>query len=192
MKELNWQTIPLGKYAQIDALLRHETTDMQQRDITILNIITGKPELFYETISLTELGKYRIELNKFLAIEPKAKFQKKFKCNGRRYSVSASMDEFNGGQLEGISMLKITPENFASVASKAMAILCKEEKSWKWICNGELSPTEQVEEFEKYLPTSIAIGIIDFFFQCSQALYPLVLERVESEVLKLKKQMEEN
>lgn len=187
--QFDWSKIPLGRYAEIDALSRAHTTNPLANDITMLSLVTGKDEKFFEEeIHLTQLSKERQKLHKFLNQEMKAKYFQTFKCNGRKYKVSQSMEEFNGGQLEAISALQLTDENFASKSHFTMAILCNEKKTWKF-WRKELPIQERAKEFEQHLPTSIGIGIINFFFLYSTHLYPIVLEKIKKDTEKIMEQM---
>jgi len=95
--------------------------------------------------------------------------------------VSETMEEFNGAQLEGISLLKLTAENFGEKASLVMAILSKEKFVWYKFWQKKLSIKETAKLFDEFLPTSIGIGISNFFFLYSHHLLPLVLEAVQKE-----------
>ena len=192
MNQYTWEKIPLGTYAAIDALLRHPASNEMQRDITILSMITGKPERYYEEeIHLTQLSKELQKLRAFLGIELQAKYTPKFKVKGRKFKVSETLDEYNVGQLEGISLLKLTPENFAEKSGLCMAILCKEKKGLRF-WRDELSLEQKQKLFEESMPTSVVIGIVQFFFVCSQALLPIVLEKVERETKQMIDQMKKD
>lgn len=192
--DFSWQTIPLGTYAAIDALSRAMASDPMQQDVSLLSMLTGKTEEYFMEIPLPELTKLRKEMHDFLSKTPEEKYYPEFECNGRRYKVSETLEEFNGAQLEGISALQLTDENFASKSHYTMAILCKEIPKQKMVRKKILFwktklvdiPTlgvkERAGEFEQHLPTSIGMGIISFFFLYSQELYPLVLGKVNREM----------
>jgi len=188
MNNFSWSTIPLGTYAAIDALSRSESNPLAN-DVSMLSLITGKPEEYYtEQIHTKQLAAERKKLHDFLNTEINEHYYPTFKCNGRKYKVSESMEEFNVAQLEGISGLGLTEENFAAKSPIAMAILCKEKRTWKF-WRKPLSLTERSNDFEKHLPTSIGMGIVRFFFLYSKELLPIVLEKINKETLRMKEQL---
>ena len=192
MLNLSWSTITLGTYAAIDTLSRAKVSDEMQRDISLLSMCTGKTEEHFENISIIELSTNRRELHEFLSKDIQEKYHPIFKCNGRKYKVSESMGEFTGAQLEGISALQLTAETFAPKSHYALSILCKEiESAGFWIRpNKPLSVKERAEDFEKHLPASIGMGIVNFFFLYSQHLYDSVLAKIIRDTEKLRGQLE--
>lgn len=196
----SWQTIPLGTYAAIDALSRAKASDPMQQDVSLLSMLTGKTEEYFMGIPFPELTRLRKEMHDFLSKTPEEKYYPEFECNGRKYKVSESMEEFTGAQLEGISALQLTDENFASKSHYAMAILCKEipkevkKKTFvfwetEFITEPTLTIHERAADFEKHLPTSIGMGVVSFFFLFSQTLLPLVLGKVNKEMNQITEQL---
>jgi len=180
-KQFDWSKIPLGTFSAIDVLSKAKVTDEIQRDITLLHLITRQSESYYEQIPLSELQIHRTQMHNFLNTQMEGRYQKYFWCKGRKYMVSETMEEFNGAQLEGISLLKLTAENFGEKASLVMAILSKEKFVWYKFWQKKLSIKETAKLFDEFLPTSIGIGISNFFFLYSHHLLPLVLEAVQKE-----------
>lgn len=198
----SWQTIPLGTYAAIDTLSRADASDPMQKDVSLLSMLTGKDEEHFMQIPLPELTRLRKEMHDFLNKGIEEQYHPEFECNGRKYKVSESLEQFNGAQLEGISALQLTPENFASKSHIAMAILCNEIPKeiavrkkglmfWKKgiVIQPALNVHKRATDFEKHLPTSIGMGIVNFFFLYSQQLYPLVLDRVNREMNEITEKM---
>jgi len=182
----------LGNYGAIDTLLRSECSDMMQRDISLLSLATGETEQVFEEMNLIELGKLRIELHEFLSKEIEEKYIPLFNCNGRNYSVRDSMESFTVKQLEGISALQLTTETFAFKSHLTMAILCEEIPRRGFLGNTTkcLDVLDRAKDFEQHLPASIGMGIVNFFFVCSENLLPILLEKAKREMGKVQNQIQ--
>lgn len=177
----NWNSISLENYAAIDALRRHPASDPIQRDVSILSLLTGKPESFIEEMKLIpDLQNHLTAMHAFLNKPIKAALQKKIKIQGRTFYVGTNFNEwteaqrrnlaiFTGAHLEDYSMLKITEENYVAKSPELIAILTEEKTRFR----KKLNYDEKVELF-KQVPASVGMGLTLFFWAVSQDLLPLL------------------
>lgn len=156
---INWDSISLDTFAQIDSLLSYNATDKLQQQITALSIITGKSEYHFENISFRRLSKYQKQLISLYENIP-TKVSHTFKCKGRTFTFGKEIDEFNGDHLESISLLKLNQSNTAQNCSKIVAILTDE------VPHRFLKPLtfkQKIELFDNHLSANIGIPISNKF-----------------------------
>lgn len=175
---LSWSEITLGTYAAIDTLRRATVSDNMQRDITLLSMLTGIDENYFEReIHLSQLTKERNAMHKFLSLPMEFKFNPIFKCNGRKYYVEPLLSETPWIVEREISMMKIDEENIAVKLNMVMAVLANEKTTWRF-WRKKLSYEQKTKDFENHMKVPTAIAVTNFFFRRSEMLLPLVLETV--------------
>lgn len=153
--KFRWSSISLETYSQLDALLRYNATDKLQQEISVLAILTGKEEKYFESISFRRLGKYQRAFREMWGCFP-TEVKHEFKCKGRTFTFAKGIENFTGAHLESISLLKLNADNLAENYPKIVASLV-EETSGKMF--KPLSFLECAELFSKHLPCSIGIAI---------------------------------
>ena len=171
---MKWSDINLETYAAVIELVKADTTDIFQRDITLISLITGKSESEIEAMKIDEFNTLRNELYSLLSTEVAANYNKVFKVAGRGYKVAITATEISATDLMDISLLKITPENlhlklaeFMAVVAKPYGIISKFQR--------KLTYQEKVEVFKKHMTADVAMGVTLFFWTASIELLPLML-----------------
>ena len=181
---MKWSDINLETYAAVIELVRADTTDIFQRDITLLSLITGKSEAEIEAMKIDEFNTLRNELYGLLSTEVAAKYNKVFKVAGRGYKVAISATEISATDLMDISLLKITPDNLHLKLAEFMAIVCKPYGIISKF-QRKLTYQEKVEVFKKHMTADIAMGVTLFFWTASIELLPLMTDYSIKEMQRL-------
>lgn len=183
---MNWSKITLENYAAIDALNRHTPSDYIQHSVSLLSLVTNKPESYFENLPLAELHKQIAAMVAFLRNEPEGKLYKSFWFKWRRFKVRLTQDEVTTGQAMSVSALKLTGETMAVKLPELMAAICEETK---FPFRKPLTFAQKVDAF-KQLPSSTGIGICLFFWEVSKELQESSLAYLEREGMKLKQMLE--
>ena len=172
---MKWSDINLETYAAVIELVKADTTDILQRDITLISLITGKSEDEIEAMKIDAFNSLRNELYSLLDTEVAANYNKVFKVAGRGYKVAITATEISATDLMDISLLKITPDNLHLKLAEFMAVVAKPYGLMSKF-RRKLTYQEKVEVFKKHLTADVAMGVTLFFWTASIELLPLMLD----------------
>lgn len=149
----SWSSISLENYAALHILYRYDATDKVQQDISALEIITGKPERYFETCSLTKLNRYREGLHKLLDTQIEQSKIESFRIGLNKFYCPDGIEFYFGEHLEGVSLLRINETNIFELYPTLLAVIAS---------GNEMPFHEKVERFKK-LPAQIGVSICDRF-----------------------------
>jgi hypothetical protein len=167
-----------------------ELTDVYDRDVELLCVITGHKDDYFWSMSPKEFGEWRRKLYELLATEPAKEFNPVFKIGGRKFSTAVSVNNVTVDQLADIHLLNIDGNNYYSNLHNILAVFAKEKRGWKF-WQKPLSITAKAELF-KQLPADTANSISLFFCKVSPVLESVIASSLEKQITTKMKQVTKN
>lgn len=180
---MRWNDVKVSQLPEIQKLIEYAPTDLVElldRDITLLSIITGKSEDYFNALKSDEFNKIRSELYEFIVTQPTTEFRPEFKIGGRKFTTWIEASEVTTDQLADIHLLKIDGKNYYSKLPQIIAVFAKEKRGLKfWV--KPLTFSQKVELF-KDLPADTANSISLFFCTVYPKLEGIIKNYLESEI----------
>lgn len=179
---MDWSKVTIRQFVELKDLKLEN--DLETK-ITILSIITGKPEDYFYDMELSKLREYASGVS-FINKVPSEKIKYTFKIKGIKFVANTDIRSYKGSDYIDLMNYCKDGSKINDNLHNILSVICK---PYKWFREVKMSKKEKADLFYEHLTIDIAYPIAVFFYRVWNSLIAHIQTSLEKERKQIQKKI---